>query len=118
MQMQQIQQAFTASGVPLEESQRQGLLEIMKDERAKTPRNPLEWPAGNKNIASQFRAMQNNEAVDQLIKNGEDLNRRVLNRARTILTPDQMTTFETAQKQQLDMMQMGLKMSREMMKGK
>jgi hypothetical protein len=116
MQMQQIQQSFTANGVPLEERQRQGLLDIMKEERAKTPPSPFE--PGNKDVATQIKAMRTGEGLDQVMQGAQEFNQRVLTRARGVLTPDQMNAFETAQKQQLEMMQMGMKMSREMMKGK
>lgn len=116
MQMQQVQQAFTASGVPLQDSQRDGLMAIMKEERLKTPASPFE--ASNKDVTAQMKALQNGDAVDKAMQQTQDFNTRVLTRARTVLTPEQINAFEAAQKQQLDMMQLGMKMSREMFKGK
>lgn len=116
MQMQQVQQAFTASGVPLQDSQRDGLLAIMKEERLKTPASPFD--ASNKDVSAQMKALQNADAVDKAMQQTQDFNTRVLTRARTVLTPEQINAFEAAQKQQLEMMQLGMKMSREMFKGK
>jgi hypothetical protein len=116
MQMQQVQQAFTASGVPLQDSQRDGLMAIMKEERLKTPASPFD--ASNKDVSAQMKALQNSDAVDKAMQQTQDFNTRVLTRARTVLTPEQINAFEAAQKQQLEMMQLGMKMSREMFKGK
>ena len=44
------------------------------------------------------------------------MNRRVLDRARSVLSPDQMAQFEQIQKQQMEMQKMGMKMGREMFK--
>ena len=116
MQMQQVQQAFTASGVPLQDSQRDGLMAIMKEERLKTPASPFD--ASNKDVSAQMKALQNADAVDKAMQQTQDFNTRVLTRARTVLTPEQINAFEAAQKQQVEMMQLGMKMSREMFKGK
>ena len=52
--------------------------------------------------------------MDQLIQKQQDMNRRVLERARGVLSPDQVLALEKAQKQWMDMQQMGLKMSKQM----
>jgi len=114
MQMQQYQQALTAAGVPLQDSQREGLIAIMKEERANMPPSPFQ--PGNQNTAAQIKAMQTGEGFDEAMRQMEQFNSRVLPRARTLLTPEQANSFEAAQKQQLEMMQLGLKMSREMFK--
>ena len=45
------------------------------------------------------------------------LQQRVFDRAHTVLTPDQMNAFETAQKAQLQMQEMGVKMGKAMFGG-
>ena len=45
------------------------------------------------------------------------LQQRVFDRAHTVLTPDQMNAFETAQKAQLQMQKMGVKMGKAMFGG-
>ena len=114
MQLQQYKQAFSASGTALEDSQANGLLAIMKDERLKETPSPFE--PGNKDPGAAMKAMQSDEVLDKLMASQEALGRRVLDRARTVLSPDQMTQFEQIQKQQLEMQKMGMKMGREMMK--
>lgn len=115
MQMQQLQMTMSASGAPLGDKERQGLLDIMKDERLKTP--PSVFDPANKDVAAQMKAVQSGEGVDAMIQSTQDFNQRVLTRARTVLSPDQMNAFESAQKQQLEMMQFGMKMGREFLKG-
>lgn len=115
MQIQQYRQAFSATGTPLEEPQAAGLLAIMKEERLKQPPSPLE--PGNRDVGAAMKAMQSDETLDKLMTSQEDLNRRVLTRARTVLSPDQMTQFEKIQKQQTDLQKMGMKMGREFLKG-
>jgi hypothetical protein len=114
MQMQQYKQAFAASGTPLEEKQAAGLLNIMKEERLKEAPSPLD--PTNKDVGAAMKAMQSDEVFDKLMASQDELGRRVLTRARTVLSPDQMTQFEKIQKQQLDLQRMGMKMGRQMMK--
>jgi hypothetical protein len=114
--LDQVQRQLAAGGTPLEEKQTQGLLEIMKQERQQTPPTPFD--AANRGGAAQAQAMQSDEAVNGWIKTQEDYNRRVLTRARTVLSPDQILAFEAAQKQQMEMQQMGVKMGREFFKAK
>jgi hypothetical protein len=56
--------------------------------------------------------------VNRWEQSQQDFNRRVLERARTVLSPDQVLALEASQKQQFQMQQMGMKMGREMMGGK
>jgi hypothetical protein len=114
MQMQQFKQAFAATGTPLEEKQAAGLMNIMKEERLKEPPSALD--PGNKDVGAAMRAMQSDETFEKLMASQENLNRRVLGRASTVLSPDQMTQFEQIQKQQLEMQKMGMKMGREFLK--
>jgi hypothetical protein len=115
MQLGQFQQSLTSAGMALDDQQKQGLLQIMRDERSKTPPGPLD--PGNKDMAAALRAVETGEGLDQAFDKQRQLNERVLSRARDVLTPDQMTAFEAAQKQQLQMQQMGLQMSKQMFGG-
>jgi hypothetical protein len=111
--LDQIQKQLTAGGTPLEANQTQGLLAIMREERARTPNAPAPT-----DTAAQMKMMQSDEGVNSWLKTQEDFNRRVLDRARTVLSPDQILAFEAAQKQQIDLQRMGVQMSREMFKGR
>ncbi len=112
MMIQQYQQAFTANGMPLDENESQGLLNIMKEERMKQPPSPLD--PGTKDFGAAIEAMQSEEKVSKLLAAQEDANRRVNIRARNVLAPDKMVQFEKIQQQQLDMQKMGIEMGAKM----
>lgn len=115
MAMQQYTASFSASGQALDEKQRGGLLQIMKEERLKVPAGPLD--PGSKDVAASMKAMQSGDALEKAVETQRQLQQRVYARAHTVLSPDQMTAFESAQKQQLQMQEMGIKMSKAMMSG-
>lgn len=115
MALQQYTASFSAAGQPLEETQRAGLLQIMKEERMKVPAGPLD--PGNKDVAASMKAMQTGEGLDKSLETQRQLQQRVFSRAHTVLTPDQMTAFEAAQKQQIQMQEMGVKMGKAMFGG-
>jgi hypothetical protein len=115
MAIQQFTNSFNSAGQPLDDNQRAGLLQIMKEERMKTPAGPLE--PGNKNVSAAMRSMQTGEGLEQALENQRQLQQRVYARAHTVLTPDQMITLESAQKQQIQMQEMGVKMSKAMFGG-
>ena len=112
----QLQRQLAAGGTPLEGQQSQQLLGIMKEERLRSPASPFD--AANKNSVEQLRALRSEEAVDGWIQSQQDFDRRVLDRARTVLSLDQVLALENAQKRQMEMKQMGVRMSREWMQGK
>ena len=115
MALQQYQGSFAAAGQPLDDTQRAGLLQIMKEERMKTPAGPLD--PGNKDMAAAMKAMQSGDALEKSLETQRQLQQRVFDRAHTVLTPDQMNAFETAQKAQLQMQEMGVKMGKAMFGG-
>ncbi len=115
MAMQQYQGSFASAGQPLDDTQRAGLLQIMKEERMKTPAGPLD--PGNKDVAAAMKAMQSGDALEKSLETQRQLQQRVFDRAHTVLTPDQMNAFETAQKAQIQMQEMGVKMGKAMMGG-
>ncbi|MCE9610498.1 MAG: hypothetical protein K8R23_09925 [Chthoniobacter sp.] len=107
MAMRQYERSFERAGQALDDKQSTSLLQIMKEERMKVPASPLE--AGGKNPLAAMSALQDGAALEQSIQAQRELQQRVLARAHTILTPDQMTTFEASQKQQLQMQETGVK---------
>ena len=115
MMLQQYQQSLSGSGTPLDDGQRKTLLGIMSEERLRQPATPLD--SGSKDVTGAMKALRSGEGFDQAIASQRDMNQRVLARARTVLSADQIVSFETAQKQMLDMQEMGLKMGKAMMGG-
>jgi hypothetical protein len=114
MAVQQYQMQFSAAGQSLSDEQRAGLLQIMSEERAKSPPNPFAG-GGAKN---QLAVMQSDEALHSFLADQDALNQRVLARAGTVLTPEQVTQLESFQKQLSQMQAVGMQMGKQMMKGK
>jgi hypothetical protein len=110
------EQQFAAAGAPLEPVQRDSLLQIMKDERLKTPTSAFD--ASNKSDPSKaFSAMKDDAAVEKWLAQEEDYQRRVLEAAPRTLSPDQVNALQQSFKQQLEMQRFGVKMGKEMFKG-
>ncbi len=114
--LQQGAPQFAASGAPLQDAQRDGLLRIMSEERTNSPAAALQ--PNSTDPAAQMRAMESDEGMHAMLASQEDYNRRVLQRAGEVLSPEQLASFKTIQANWAEMMQMGMKMSREMVKGK
>ena len=110
MAVRQYERSFSKAGLPLDETQGAGLLQIMKEERMKTPASLLE--SGGRNPLATVAALQDGAALEQALQSQRDLHQRVLARAHTVLSPDQMTAFESAQKQQIQMQEVGVKMGK------
>jgi hypothetical protein len=110
------EQQFAATGAPLEPAQRDSLLQIMKEERLKTPASAFD--ASNKSDPSKaFSAMNDDAAVQKWMAQEEDYQRRVLEAAPRTLSPDQVNALQQSFKQQLEMQRFGVQMSKEMFKG-
>ena len=115
MAIQQYTGSFSSAGQPLDDTQRAGLLQLMKEERLKVPAGPLD--PGSKDVAASMKAMQSGEAMEKSLETQRQLQQRVYARAHTVLTPDQMNAFAEAQKAQLQMQEMGIKMGKAMFGG-
>ena len=57
------------------------------------------------------------ENLDRQLKWMEDYNRRVIDRAGQVLTPEQLAQYRTFQEQQVSMQKIGLKMAGQMFGG-
>lgn len=113
MAINQIEQQFTARGMALKGTQRQQLLQTMIDERLKAP--PTPWDPGKKDMTAQMRAFGSEETVNRMFEQQKQVNARVLDRARAFLSLDQVNALQQSQQEFLQMQEVGLKMSREMM---
>jgi hypothetical protein len=95
--MQGIASTFSTAGYPLADAQRTDLLKIMMEERLKAP-----------------PGQQHGNSSEQAIENERVFQQHVYARAHTVLTPDQMITFESLQKQDIQSRELTLKMNRAM----
>ncbi len=117
MMLQQFEGQFSTAGAPLVGQQKQDLLAVMKQERAKTPVSPLSQNMSGDPSAG-IAAMKDDSAIASWQKNEEDYQNRVLQNATRALNPDQINALKKAFEQQRTMMEFGMKMGREMFKSK
>ncbi len=115
MMLNMHEQQFTTSGSPLESPQRDSLLQIMKEERLKTPAGVFDQANGG-NASKAFAAMRDDSAIEKWITQEQDYQQRVLQAATKTLNPDQVNALQDSFKQQLDLQRFGVKMSKEMFK--
>jgi hypothetical protein len=116
MMLSMHEQQFSAAGSPMESTQRDSLLQIMKDERLKTPASAFD-EANTGGGSKAFAAMRDDAAVEKWIRQEEDYQQRVLQNATQALNPDQVNALRESFKQQLEMQRFGVKMSKQMFGG-
>ncbi len=112
----QYDQTFNSAGVPLKAQQKDQLLQLMGDQRAKSP--PSVFDQSGVDQGRNFKAMEDPEAIDKWIKQEEDYHQRVLNEAPKVLNPDQVVAFKQAMQQSFEMQKFGMKMGQQMLKKK
>jgi hypothetical protein len=116
MMLNMHEQQFAATGSPLEGTQRDSLLEIMKGERMKTPVSAFD--ASNAGDTSKsIAAFREEGAIEKWLAQEEAYQQRVLQAATRALNPDQVNALQESFKQQLEMQKFGVKMGKEMFKG-
>ena len=116
MMLNMHEQQFSASGSPLESGQRDSLLQIMKDERLKTPAGVFDQANGG-DASKAIAAMRDDSAIEKWIAQEQDYQQRVVQAATKTLNPDQVNALQESFKQQLELQRFGVKMSKEMFKG-
>lgn len=109
MQLDQLQAQLTSENLPLQDQQMAHLLQAMKDEKLA---NPPAIPTDQTQLPKKeyFTA----ENLDKQMKWMDDYNRRVLDRAGKILSPEQLKQYQSFQDQQTSMQKLGLNMARQM----
>ncbi len=112
MQMDQLKTQLAGQNMALQDPQSVQLLQIMKDEKAAFP--PI-IPTDNSQFPNKDLFTADN--LDKQIKWIEDYNRRVLDRASQILTPEQLISYRAFQEEQSSMQKLGLKMASQMFGG-
>jgi len=112
MALQQFKQQMM-NATPLRDDQEFQLQRMMKEEAKNIP------PAGaDANESLEMRSwsvMVSEEAMDKHFKRQEEINQRVLERARTVLSEEQLAHFGKFQENQVNMQKVGLNMARKMM---
>ena len=117
MTLNQFQQRLAGGQNALSEDQNTQLLAIMAEERRNAPSiygndpNAVPDPA-------QFESMFSDEKMNKHFEEQEQLNQRILDRARAVLTPEQLNSLASFQTNQLQMQRFGMSMAAKMMGGK
>jgi len=98
----------------LTDVQTEQLLTLIKEERqsvaAATGQNPVPSADNQHNL----EAMLSPDKAEQLLQSQETVNQRVFERARMILSPDQLQSFGAFQTNQMQTMRMGMNMARKL----
>jgi len=114
MAVNQLSQQLASSPNPLSDEQSRQLLEIMKQEKKTvTPVFGEPGADGSANMAN-WQAMLSEEKMNEFFKQREEIDQRVLERSKAVLTPEQLTAFATHQANQLQMQRLGMSMAAKM----
>jgi len=114
MAVNQLSQQLASSPNPLNDNQSRQLLEIMKQEKKNVaPVFGDPGANGSANMAN-WQAMMSEEGLNGFFKQREEIDQRVLERAKAVLTQEQLTAFATHQSNQLQMQRTGMSMAAKM----
>jgi len=105
-----VQRLFSESGTSLGSQEANTLLQVMMEERARTPPSPLAPADVSPRV--QFRDFLNSPNQEQLYQNEADLQQRVINRVAGILSPDQLAVLQTSLKESLESDKLFFEMAR------
>ena len=98
----------------LNDVQTEAMLGFVKEEQ-KSVATTTGLPLGDANMnPAKFQALLSGDKVDELIAAQNTVGQRVYDRARTILSPDQLDTWGKYQTNRMQMMRMGMNMARKM----
>ena len=98
----------------LSDPQTEALLTFMKEEK-KNVAASTGLPLGDSGQdPAKLQALMSDDKVDQFMQAQETISQRVYDRARTILSPDQLDTLGRFQTNQMQMMRMGMGMVKTM----
>jgi hypothetical protein len=113
MQLDQFRQQTAGGANALTDQQAEQLLAFMKEEKPNMATLTGQPSAGTgQDQAANFQAMLSGEQMDKLLQGQEDANQKVYERAKAVLSPEQLDAFGEFQTNQMSMMRMGMTMSR------
>jgi hypothetical protein len=112
--LQYIREQLGLNSTPLRDDQAKTLLQILMEERARTPLTVFD-PSGPQGPREKFRAVLEGDNAEQYYKAQIDFNQRILNRTGTLLSAGQYEALENFQNQYLEVSKVGIEMVREIM---
>lgn len=114
LQLNQFKQQLDGSGAALQEAQYAQLLQIIGEEKKRSPPVLSDDPGRS---AEALKLLSSEEAMTRQFQWQEELNKRVLERAGNVLTADQVKEFTDFQSQQLNLQKVAMTMARGMFGG-
>lgn len=99
---------------PLSEQQTGQLLGLMKEEQQSMAASSGLPTGGPGMKAEEMQMLLSDEKLQAFLDNQSTVNQHVYDRAKAVLTPEQLEAFGTFQTNQLQMMRMGMTMARKM----
>ena len=111
MQLNQLRGQLEEAKIPMQAEQEQQLLAILKEEKTRVP--PVIPDAAQQNPAD-LKTLMAGDSMEKQLAWLEDYNKRVLERAGAVLTPEQFKRYQEFQDQQASMQKLGLKMAKDM----
>lgn len=111
MQLNAFRQQNDAGEYPLNDIQVEQLLALMKDEKRNTM---AALGTASSGPGASMENMLSPEQSDKFLAAQETANQHVFEKARTVLSPDQLRSFGTFQANQLQMMRAGMNMARKL----
>jgi hypothetical protein len=101
---------------PLTEDQTELLLAVIREEKLNVAAAAgHSSPAFEQNPGDVQAILEDESAADKLLQTQEVVNQRVYERARDVLSPDQLEAFARFQTNQLQVMRVGMGMARQFM---
>jgi hypothetical protein len=104
----QFAEQFNAAGVPLEESQKENLVQLMKTERENSAPNPFDPTKNDPNTV--LNLLKDETTFGAWEKQQQDYQARVLQNAAKTLSPDQVNTLKQVLDQRTERDKAGLQM--------
>ncbi len=111
-QLSQFQQQFGGGENALSDQQTERLLQFMKEEKQAVAATTGQAPPGTTPDAATMEAMFSGEGVEKILQNQGAVNQRVLERAKEVLSENQLAAFRKFQTNQLQMMSMSMNMAK------
>jgi hypothetical protein len=111
VQLTQFQQQLAGTETPLQDSQMAQLMAILQEEKTRVPSVLSDDP--NRSFEA-MEAMKSEETMNRHFQWQEELNKRILERASSLLSDGQLKEYNGFLEQQLNMQRFGMRMAREM----
>jgi hypothetical protein len=111
MQLDRLQTQLASSNLPLKEDQTAQLWQFMQEEKKRVP--PI-VPSDAEMSPADLKNLMSSDNLEKQTQWLDDYNKRVLDRAAAVLTPEQLQKYRELQEEQTAMQKLGLKMARGM----